>query len=883
MAAKSHASAVRFITSRSIAILVLVCAAAIHSPAQTFTTLYNFCSQSNCADGSDPWAGLVQGTDGTFYGTTFRGGTGVGTVFKISAGGTLTSLHSFNDTDGLNPAAALIQATDGNFYGTTPSGGNLTLGNIFKMTPSGTVTQVYSFCTSSCPNGANPLGALVQGADGDFYGTAEGGGDGHCSGISGIGCGTVFKVTPSGTLTLLHAFTGPEGKDPYAGLVQGADGNFYGTTEHGGTGDNNTCIENSGLGCGTVFKITPDGTLTTLYNFCSQPNCADGYGPQAALVQAADGNFYGTTHWGGTARIGNGTIFRITPSGTLTTLHDFAGSPTDGANPIGGVIQATDGSFYGTTPSGGAHSSNGTVYRMSSNGTVTTLYSFCALTHCNDGSNPYGTLLEATDGNLYGTTTDGGTGCNGGFCGYGTVFKVSVGLGPFLRLQPQSGPVGTPVTILGTNLSGATSVTFNGTAAIFNVVSNGEITTTVPAGATTGTVKVTTSSGAVSSNTDFQVTGALQFVTVTPCRLVDTRQTGGPIQGGTSRNFTIPQLGGCGIPSNAAAYSLNVTVVPPAHGSLGYLTIWPQGENQPLVSTLNSPDGRNKANAAIVPAGNNAVSVYVTNTTDVILDINGYFKAPDGGTLQFYPLAPCRVVDTRQTNFPSGLGAPSFGDKETRRLPVLANSPCLQGLPSQPMAYSFNVTVSTQPAGQHLNYLTIWPSDHDQPGVSTLNNPTGTVVANAAIVPAAANGDISVFTYNSTDVIIDINGYFAAPGQNGYSFYPATPCRVYDSRDNNGQPFSAERTVNIAGSSCAPPGGAAAYVFNATVVPNHRLGYLTLWPDTEVQPNASTLNAYDGFVTSNMAVVPNDNGKTDAFAGDGSTQLILDISGYFAP
>ena len=880
MPAKIHSAVVNFVSGRSVVILVLVCVAtAIAAPAQTFTTLYNFCSQSNCADGSGPTDGLVQATDGFFYGTTLRGGTGVGTVFKISATGTLTSLHSFNDSDGLNPFDGVIQASDGNFYGTTFSGGNINLGNIFKMTPSGTVTQVYSFCSQSgCSDGAMPYAGLVQGADGNYYGTTQMGGNGHCQGL-GVGCGVVFKVTPGGTLTVLHAFAGADGVAPYSGLVQGADGNFYGTTQYGGAYNN--CPEGSGLGCGTVFRITPGGTLTTLYEFCSRPNCTDGYGPQSGLVQAADGNFYGTTHWGGTQLDGNGTIFRITPNGALTTLHSFAGFPTDGANPIGGLIQATDGNFYGTTPSGGANFLGGTIFRMTPNGALTTLYSFCALSHCDDGSSPDGTLLEATDGNLYGTTSSGGTGCNGGFCGYGTVFKVSLGLGQFVTLQPTSGGAGTPVTIRGTNLGGATRVTFNGTPAQFTA-SSSEITTTVPTGATTGTVQVTTPSGTLNSNGDFQVTGALQFVQVTPCRLVDTRQTGGPIQGGTSRNFTVPQLGGCGIPATAAAYSLNVTVVP--HGSLGYLTIWPEGETQPFVSTINSPDGRIKANAAIVPAGNSAVSVYVTNTTDVILDINGYFAAPGAGTLQFYPLIPCRVVDTRQTNFPPGLGAPSFGNMEMRELPVFRNSPCLETLTIMPQAYSFNVTVVPHPAGQRLNYLTIWPSDESQPNVSTLNNPTATVVANAAIVPAdPANGDVSVFTYNSSDVVIDVNGFFGPPDPAAYSFYPVTPCRAYDSRNNNGQPFSGERTVNIVNSPCAPPSNATGYVFNATVVPNHRLGYLTLWPDGETQPTVSTLNAYDGFITSNMAIVPNMNGSTDAYAGDGSTQLILDISGYFAP
>jgi DNA-binding beta-propeller fold protein YncE len=371
-----------------------------------------------------------------------------------------------------------------------------------------------------------------------------------------------------------------------------------------------------------------------------------------------------------------------------------------------------------------------------------------------------------------------------------------------------------------------------------------------------------------------------QLFAVAPCRLIDTRQNDDPIMGGTSRSFAIPQLGGCNIPATAIAYSLNVTVVP--NTTLGYLTIWPTSQIQPVVSTLNSPDGRIKANAAIVPAGvGGAVSVYVTDTTNVILDIDGYFAPSTSQTLQFYPLMPCRVVDTRQTNFPQGLGAPSFHAMEARELPVFTNSPCFQVLTMTPLAYSFNVTVVPSPAGQPLGYLTIWPSDKPQPDVSTLNNPTATVVANAAIVPAAANGDVSVFTYNSSDVIIDVNGYFDPPSA-GFSFYPVPPCRVLDTRAGNG-PFSGmlNPPVNVPASPCGPP-QAQGYVFNATAVPSPTLGYLTLWPDTEMQPTVSTLNAYDGFITSNMAIIPDVNGNIDAYT-QGTTQLILDISGFFAP
>ncbi len=376
---------------------------------------------------------------------------------------------------------------------------------------------------------------------------------------------------------------------------------------------------------------------------------------------------------------------------------------------------------------------------------------------------------------------------------------------------------------------------------------------------------------------------AVQFVSLPPCRVVDTRNPNGPlggppIQGGTYRDFPLP-TGDCNIPSTAAGYSLNVTLVPPNNSRVGFLTIWPTGELQPLVSTMNSLDGRIKANAAIVPAGaSGSVRVYVSNTTDVLLDVDGYFTTPSDQTLQFYTLTPCRVLDTR--NPPGDLGGPALLAGTERDFSVLESACIPQGV--TPAAYSFNVTVVPNPPGQRLGYLTVWPVGQTQPVVSTLNNLTGTNVANAAIVPAGTDGAIAVFPNNTTDLIVDINGYFAAPGTGGLSLYTTAPCRVLDTRNNNGQPFMGELTVNVMGSSCAPPAAAQAYVFNATVVPPGHLGYLTLWPDGEDQPTVSTLNASDGAITSNMAIVPTTNGSIDAYAS-ALTQLILDISSYFAP
>ncbi len=371
----------------------------------------------------------------------------------------------------------------------------------------------------------------------------------------------------------------------------------------------------------------------------------------------------------------------------------------------------------------------------------------------------------------------------------------------------------------------------------------------------------------------------LLFVPVAPCRVADTRlpngSFGGPsIPGGGYRNFAIPQSA-CDIPATAAAYSLNVTVVP--RGALYVLAVWPAGESQPTSSTMNSLDGRIKATAAIVPAGSSgAVSVFASNTTNVVLDINGYFvRAPDPSALSFYPLKPCRVADTR---WPTGaLGGPHLGAGAARELPIRNAVAC--NIPTGALAYSLNFTAV--PRGGPLWVLSTWPAGQSQPLVSTLNAPTGAITANAAIVPAGSNGDIDVLASDATDLVIDINGYFAAAGSGGLSLYSIAPCRALDTRETVGV-FSGRLVANIAGGPCSVASAAQAYVLNATVVPNGPLWILTLWPDGQPQPSASTLNALDGMITSNMAIVPTANGSIDAYAS-GWTALVLDLSSYFAP
>jgi hypothetical protein len=374
----------------------------------------------------------------------------------------------------------------------------------------------------------------------------------------------------------------------------------------------------------------------------------------------------------------------------------------------------------------------------------------------------------------------------------------------------------------------------------------------------------------------------LQYFPVTPCRVADTRWTAGPFGGPamaaeTTRIFPIPSSS-CNIPSTAASYALNVTVIPQA--PLGYLTIWPAGQPQPVVSTLNSLDLLIKADAALVVAGAaGGVSVFVTGTTDVVLDIYGYF-APAGGSagLAFYPLPPCRVMDTRTGSGP--LAGPALAQGETRSIPVPASA-C--GVPANAGAYSLNLTVV--PAAS-LGYLTVWPAGATMPVVSALNATTAQITANAAIVPAGAGGAIDAYANNNTDLIIDINGYFAPLGNGGLSFYGVSPCRAVDTRNAagplGGPELTGTRSFPIATSSCGLPPAAQAYSLNATVVPNGPLAFLTLWPAGGTAPLVSTLNSLDGSLVSNAAIVPAANGSLDALATN-PTELILDVNGYFAP
>jgi len=482
----------RFSLPRTACLLVCIVLASWLS-AQQSKTLVSF----DGYNGMFPYAPLVQGPDGNLYGTTGGGGkifspefvSGAGTVFQVTPRGNTQLLYTFcsfsNCTDGSHPVAGLMLGNDGNLYGTTEGGGAYGYGTVFKITTEGQLTVLHSFAGSAETDGAYPLAGLVQATNGNFYGTTSSGGM--------WGYGSVFEITSEGNLTILYSFSYPntDGYIPTSGLVQASNGDLYGTTQY-----------NSTNGAGTIFRMNLHGDLTTIYSFCQQVGCTDGYWPLGTLIQGSDGNLYGTTVSGGANSNCDGTcgtVFRITPSGQLTILHNFdvLGSPA------AGLVQGTNGDFYGTTFA--------TAFQMTPSGELTTLYTFCSLPNCDDGVVGWPGLVQSTNGKLYGTTEFGGSSSNCssydyyGYPGCGVVFGLSAGMGPFVKAVPNSAAPGTSVMILGSNLNGATSVTFNGTTASFTVISDTEIIASVPAGAKTGSIEVGTPKGTLTSNTQFHV------------------------------------------------------------------------------------------------------------------------------------------------------------------------------------------------------------------------------------------------------------------------------------------------------------------------------------------------------------------------------------------
>lgn len=410
----------------AMALALAVAGQAFHANAQTETNLYSF---GSLPDGKNPRSGLVQANDGNFYGTTYDGGTSnSGSVFRLTPGGGYTNLYSFGSQplDGTHPSAGLVQGSDGYLYGATVGGGTGYSGTLFRISLSGSYSNLYSF-QGSTNDGQGPAVGLTRGNDGNFYGVTQGGGAGSS--------GTVFRFTTNGTETMLYSFAGSpnDGFEPLAPLVLGSDGNFYGTTFFGGI----TNVASIGfvdtLGLGTVFRISPGGSYQLLYLFGS--TVPDGFAP-GQLVQASDGNFYGVAFEGGTFT-NRGAIFRITPGGSESLFYSFGSQPGDGSNP-GSLMIGSDGNFYGTTTKGGTNNI-GSVFRISPGGSETVPYSFGS--QPNDGNEPLGGLVQANGGNFYGTTLNGGAGTNG------TIFELTGAIAYSTNQITQIRLVGTNVVL----------------------------------------------------------------------------------------------------------------------------------------------------------------------------------------------------------------------------------------------------------------------------------------------------------------------------------------------------------------------------------------------------------------------------------------------------
>lgn len=389
----------------------------------------------------------------------------------------------------------------------------------------------------------------------------------------------------------------------------------------------------------------------------------------------------------------------------------------------------------------------------------------------------------------------------------------------------------------------------------------------------------------------------LRFVALAPCRLMETRaeynfqgRTGafGPpyMRAGETRTLTVSNSNVCQVPSTAKAFVFNVTLVP--RGGVDFATIWPGGEARPDFWTIRSPDGQTVANSAIVKSGNGSIQVYTSNDTDVLIDISGYMTDSAAvSNLVYYPLTPCRVIDTRAEYRPAvgPFGPPSLNARETRRFRFPSTPYC--SVPAGAAAYSVTLTVAPPAA---LQFLSAWAAATTQPNVSNINSPAGRVLANSVIVPASGDGSLDVFAFDRSDLLVDINGYFAPDdGANGLYYYPVTQCRVSDSRNFNGTfggPIYGDetnRTIPVPSSACAGiPTTARGFVINATVMPSGSpMPFLTVFPTGQARPNASLLNAFQGQTVTSSSIIPaGTNGSIDVFAYR-RTHVVIEVSGYF--
>ncbi len=515
--------------------------------AQTYSVVTNLFTTG--ITGPNSPATIAQGRDGNLYSSGLGGGAfNNGGVYSVTPGGTYNTFWSVPSID-LGFYGGVILGTDGSFYGVTAQRGTNGSGTVFKLSSTGVETILHAF--SDTGDGGNPATPPVQAADGNYYGVTEG--------QPFLPSPTMYKITAAGVFSTVHTFNNTtEGYNISAGLIQGTDGNLYGCTVYGGTGN-----------AGTIFKITTSGVVTVLHAFTG---LADGNGCYYTLVQGTDGKLYGTA---GSGTFGAGIVFKITTSGSYSAIHQINGT-TDGFGIKSGLIQATDGNFYGVTQNQGS-ATNGTLYKITSTGTYTVVHNFDSPTGDIPASAPY----QHTNGILYGSTTYGGSGANSGA---GVFYSLNISAAPFAKLLTKSGKVGSTVEILGQGFTGSTAVSFGGVnATSFSVTSDTYMTANVPTAAKTGTVSVTRPSGALTSLIQFKIIPTISSITPTS-GVIGTLVT---VNGTGLTQATKVTVGGVTATSFTVVSDSKITVTVPSAAKTGKIAVTTTGGNATSATTFN--------------------------------------------------------------------------------------------------------------------------------------------------------------------------------------------------------------------------------------------------------------------------------------------------------
>ena len=595
-------------------------------PQTSVTQLASFTSTT----GEVPNGGLIQASDGNFYGATTTGGTlGAGTFFKATSAGAITVLHNFDpNAEGSFVSSALAQGTDGNFYGTLVNSGPNNGGSVFKITPAGSITILHAFSGS---DGNSPFGGVVQASNGIFYGTTDGGGANSF--------GTIYSVTSAGAFNMLYQFTGPDGSAPIATLVQGSDGKLYGTASGGGANSS-----------GAFFTYTIGGTLKTIYSASSGTDAT----PDGPLVENSDGNFYGTSDFGGANE--DGAIFRLTPSGTLTVLYSFTDA-TDGANPYANLTLGSDGNFYGTANQGGT-GQNGTLYKVTSAGALTPLYSFPAPTSAI--TFPWAPFIQGNNGVFYSVTGNGGSSSEGSM--YSLSFSTPITAPVQLSLSQSQITLGSSATLSWSVLNAfsmtmqqcVASIQGATTAGTWTGLQSGKLANYIYAGSATLTptaigtyTYALTCGGQESGFATLTVTAAKSAsttaLTVSPnpatvgesvtLRATVTGSAGTPI-GSVTFSADDVNLGSANLNSGAASITASSNGIPPGN----YPVIAKYSGSTTYNASTSSADvvTLNKAPTAITIAANpNPVTRPNTCTLSATVTRTAGTGAP-GGTVTFY-------------------------------------------------------------------------------------------------------------------------------------------------------------------------------------------------------------------------------------------------------